>query len=100
MNIENIYRNQTKEKNSKRLAMSKVSLLLVLSIFGALGCAHGDGETLVLLDNLAIKETHSMFFNSLQGEYQKSSFILPNAGILSDVSSRHCAFIQHTNIKA
>lgn len=27
---------------------------------------HGGGDTLVLLDNLAIKETHSMFFKSLQ----------------------------------
>lgn len=28
--------------------------------------AYGNGETLVLLDNLAIKETHSMFFKSLK----------------------------------
>lgn len=26
------------------------------------------GETLVLLDNLAIRETHSIFFKSLQGK--------------------------------
>lgn len=27
-----------------------------------------DADTLVLLDNLAIRETHSMFFKSLQGK--------------------------------
>ena len=33
-----------------------------------------DADTLVLLDNLAIRETHSMFFKSLQG---KSMGFLP-----------------------
>lgn len=28
-----------------------------------------EAETLVLLDNLAIRETHSIFFKSLTGEY-------------------------------
>lgn len=31
--------------------------------------APADGESLVLLDNLAIKETHSIFFKSLQGKF-------------------------------
>ena len=30
--------------------------------------AYGAGKTLVLLDNMAIKETHSMFFRSLSGQ--------------------------------
>lgn len=33
-----------------------------------------DADTLVLLDNLAIRETHSMFFKSLQGKSDSTSF--------------------------
>jgi hypothetical protein len=40
--------------------------LLVISV-GIISIVNAGGETLVLLDNLAIKETHSMFFKSLQG---------------------------------
>lgn len=40
--------------------------LLIVTFAGVLSVAYGGGETLVLLDNLAIKETHSMFFKSLQ----------------------------------
>jgi hypothetical protein len=43
-------------------------MLTLLVIFvGIISIANAGGETLVLLDNLAIKETHSMFFKSLQG---------------------------------
>ncbi|PSN34155.1 Dolichyl-diphosphooligosaccharide--protein glycosyltransferase 48 kDa subunit [Blattella germanica] len=42
-------------------------LWIALTAFIALICVvNGGGDTLVLLDNLAIKETHSMFFKSLQ----------------------------------
>lgn len=43
----------------------KISIL-----FGILACfsiAYADQETLVLVDNLNIRETHSQFFKSLQG---------------------------------
>lgn len=49
-----------------------VSSILVL--FVSLPRAFGGGETLVLLDNLAIKETHSIFFKSLQDRGFKLTF--------------------------
>ena len=42
--------------------------LLVLPALFAI--TNAGGNTLVLLDNLAIKETHSLFFKSLQGSYR------------------------------
>lgn len=36
---------------------------------GTVSFVNAGGDTLVLLDNLAIKETHSMFFKSLQGRF-------------------------------
>lgn len=39
-----------------------------LAVAAATAVPH-DRDTLVLLDNLAIKETHSIFFKSLQGLY-------------------------------
>lgn len=45
----------------------KLSLLIGVIIFAGISSCYGDGETLVLIDNLAIKETHSIFFKSLQG---------------------------------
>ncbi|XP_067006615.1 dolichyl-diphosphooligosaccharide--protein glycosyltransferase 48 kDa subunit [Anabrus simplex] len=47
------------------LSQSLMCVFLVL-FCGFIAQTHGNGETLVLLDNLAIKETHSMFFKSLQ----------------------------------
>jgi len=44
---------------------------LLLSIFHSANC---EGETLVLLDNLAIKETHSIFFKSLRERGYTLSF--------------------------
>lgn len=46
------------------------TLLLVAS---GLAVLPEEATTLVLLDNLAIRETHSMFFKSLQGEESKYS---------------------------
>lgn len=47
-------------------------LLLLIScvLFISVCNVRAGGETLVLLDNLAIKETHSMFFKSLKGNYK------------------------------
>lgn len=53
--------------------MSPVGLLVatfcVLSALVPVPVRADPGETLVLLDNLAIRETHSIFFKSLQGLY-------------------------------
>jgi len=43
--------------------LSVIPLILLEVIWGV----SAGGDTLVLLDNLAIRETHSMFFKSLQG---------------------------------
>jgi oligosaccharyltransferase complex subunit beta len=47
-------------------AWSHLGLLLLLSLLGSV-CASGP-RTLVLLDNLNLRETHSLFFRSLKGE--------------------------------
>uniref|UniRef100_A0A1B6J273 Dolichyl-diphosphooligosaccharide--protein glycosyltransferase 48 kDa subunit n=1 Tax=Homalodisca liturata TaxID=320908 RepID=A0A1B6J273_9HEMI len=44
----------------------KVLTLLGILVINFCTCVQSEGETLVLLDNLAIKETHSMFFKSLK----------------------------------
>nr|CAG4644763.1 EOG090X05EE [Leptodora kindtii] len=41
------------------------SYLISVVLFAILGFSHANKETLVLLDNLAIRETHSMLFKSL-----------------------------------
>lgn len=40
---------------------------LFLLVAANLGSANPDNEVLVLLDNLAVRETHSIFFKSLNG---------------------------------
>lgn len=46
------------------------NVLFVATLACLLQVALGDGKTLVLLDNPNIKDTHSIFFRSLAGEYQ------------------------------
>lgn len=41
---------------------------LILGLFACFSIALAEHETLVLVDNLNIKETHSQFFKSLQGK--------------------------------
>ena len=50
-----------------------VFLLIVASFIGILYAASADKEILVLLDNLSTKETHSIFFRTLQGERKSNS---------------------------
>lgn len=50
------------------------NILLLLSLAAMLHCAAADGKTLVLLDNLNIRDTHSIFFRSLAGEYEFITF--------------------------
>lgn len=50
--------------------MAKKNFLIfsILIGFCAIVYAQNDWETLVLVDNLAIRETHSIFFKGLQGK--------------------------------
>lgn len=59
--------------NSKQASL-KMGYRHIYLVFLSVFCAHltlvyCENETLVLLDNLAIKETHSMFFKSLKGSF-------------------------------
>ena len=47
----------------------RISLGLVIVICQLLAFSHAGGKTLVLLDNALVKESHSIFFASLKGEF-------------------------------
>lgn len=49
------------------MANFKLILLVILASWNY-SLAQNPRDTLVLVDNLAIKETHSIFFKSLQGK--------------------------------
>uniref|UniRef100_A0A8C4GMC9 Dolichyl-diphosphooligosaccharide--protein glycosyltransferase 48 kDa subunit n=1 Tax=Dicentrarchus labrax TaxID=13489 RepID=A0A8C4GMC9_DICLA len=49
----------------RRFRLLDNNVLLFLSLASMLHCALADGKTLVLLDNLNIRDTHSIFFRSL-----------------------------------
>lgn len=53
----------------RRVRLLDNGVLLMLSFAAMLHCALADGKTLVLLDNLNIRDTHSMFFRSLAGRF-------------------------------
>ena len=46
--------------------MGLAGVFVILSVFASV---YGGGKTLVLVDNWAIRETHSIFFRSLRGMY-------------------------------
>ncbi|XP_078144399.1 dolichyl-diphosphooligosaccharide--protein glycosyltransferase 48 kDa subunit isoform X1 [Centroberyx gerrardi] len=52
-------------KKWTRFGLLGNNVLLFLSLACMLHCASADGKTLVLLDNLNIRDTHSIFFRSL-----------------------------------
>jgi hypothetical protein len=54
-------------RSTKMWSFSAYSILFVLTV----SFANAEKETLVLLDNLAIRETHSIFFKSLTGNLKK-----------------------------
>lgn len=54
--------------NLPKNSSNKMKCLLIL-IFALFASARAQGNTLVLLDNQVIKETHSIFFKSLLGKY-------------------------------
>lgn len=51
----------------QNMAMYRKMWTIFAIFLGIISIVNAGGDTLVLLDNLAIKETHSMFFKSLQG---------------------------------
>jgi hypothetical protein len=53
--------------NAMNMAECRKFWIVVVIFLRVICGVRAGGETLVLLDNLAIKETHSMFFKSLQG---------------------------------
>lgn len=66
--------------------MSSLRLILIFSIISIISRVSAIGDTLVLLDNLAIKETHSIFLKGLQGKKKKTLKIktTPNTICSSD----------------
>lgn len=50
------------------MAQLKPIILIFFIAICAVSHAQNAGDTLVLLDNLAIRETHSIFFKGLQGK--------------------------------
>ena len=52
----------------------KLIVLFFITILSLSSLINANGETLVLLDNLAIRETHSQFFKSLQDRGYQLTF--------------------------
>ena len=52
------------QRLEKKMALIYSFIVLLLASY-----INADKETLVLLDNLAIRETHSIFFKSLTGQF-------------------------------
>jgi hypothetical protein len=48
--------------------MKKILISLFIVLIAAFSNAEQKKDTLVLLDNLATRETHSIFFKNLQGK--------------------------------
>lgn len=59
---------RTRVMTQRRLRAFDYNVLLLLALASMLHCALADGKTLVLLDNLNIRDTHSIFFRSLAGQ--------------------------------
>ena len=47
-----------------------MKLMLLLVFAGCAALAAATGKTLVLVDNWAIRETHSIYFKTLRGMYK------------------------------
>jgi hypothetical protein len=59
----------------RNMAMCTIMWSVFVIFVGIISIVNAGGDTLVLLDNLAIKETHSMFFKSLQGWVCISNYV-------------------------
>lgn len=56
--------------------LKKQAIVVISSIFFfIINAVYSGGPTLVLVDNLAIRETHSIFFKSLQGKISLFSLL-------------------------
>lgn len=53
-----------------------IGFSLILMQLWAFNLAQNTGDTLVLVDNLAIRETHSIFFKGLQGKIKCRSIVI------------------------
>lgn len=67
----------------RRFRLLDNNVFLILSLASVLHCAVADGKTLVLLDNLNIRDTHSIFFRSLAGQYEIRAFFIHKCPPLS-----------------
>lgn len=78
---------RTGTMSQRRFRLLDNSVLLFLSLACMLHCALADGKTLVLLDNLNIRDTHSIFFRSLAGQCEIRACFIHNLLFLSCYSS-------------
>ena len=69
---------RTGTMSQRRFRLLDNSVLLFLSLASMLHCALADGKTLVLLDNLNIRDTHSIFFRSLAGRCEIHACFIHN----------------------
>lgn len=60
-------RHRAEAMSQHRFTVLNNRVIVFLSLLSMLHCALADGKTLVLLDNLNIRDTHSIFFRSLAG---------------------------------
>lgn len=58
-------------RNRRIMTNNVLSFLLFAAMWHSVAA---DGKTLVLLDNLNIRDTHSIFFRSLAGDYEFLTF--------------------------
>lgn len=61
-------RHRAEAMSQRRFTVLDNRVIVFLSLVSMLHCALADGKTLVLLDNLNIRDTHSIFFRSLAGQ--------------------------------
>lgn len=85
--IEQIKHTANTMANSKLIGFS-----LILMQFCAIIFAQNAGDTLILVDNLAIRETHSIFFKGLQGK-----FICRSIKTTYDMTRLTCQLSLHPN---
>lgn len=67
------------------MANTKIGILSILIGICAFVAAQNTGDTLVLVDNLAIRETHSIFFKGLQGMFCRCIFDRHTSSFVTNV---------------
>lgn len=66
-NSVSLRRHRSEAMSYNRFTVLDKRVIVFLSLVSMLHSALADGKTLVLLDNLNIRDTHSIFFRSLAG---------------------------------